>query len=166
MRLLPTLLLTLFGLGSAHAAKRVPPEDRFQTYHAKALAAAPIKLADASYRELTGTPRDYTVAVLLTALDPRYGCQLCREFGPEWELLARSWTGGDKKGESRVVFGTLDFAEGRDIFMSVSCSHVDWERRMDADARVIVEPANGPGAVPVPADRRSPRRCVARAYPL
>ncbi len=134
MRLLPTLLLTLLGSGSAHAAKRVPPEDRFQTYHAKALAAAPIKLADASYRELTGTPRDYTVAVLLTALDPRYGCQLCREFGPEWELLARSWTGGDKKGESRVVFGTLDFAEGRDIFMSVSCSHVDWERRMDADA--------------------------------
>ena len=135
MRLLPTLLLTL--LGSAQAAKRVPPEERFQTYHTKALASSPIKLADASYRELTGTPRDYTVAVLLTALDPRYGCQLCREFGPEWELLARSWTGGDKKGESRLVFGTLDFADGRDVFMSVSWhAHRDgWLLGLVADPR-------------------------------
>lgn len=116
MRFLPTLLLTL--LGSASAAKK-SPEERFQTYHAKALSSAPVKLGDPSYRELTGTPRDYSVAVLLTAMDARFGCQLCRDFQPEWDLLSRSWTAGDKKGESRVVFGTLDFADGRDIFMSV-----------------------------------------------
>lgn len=117
MRFLPTLLLTL--LGSASAAKKATPEERFKTYHAKALSSAPVKLGDPSYRELTGAPRDYTVAVLLTAMDSRFGCQLCRDFQPEWDLLARSWTGGDKKGESRLVFGTLDFADGRDIFMSV-----------------------------------------------
>ncbi len=138
MRLLPTLLLTL--LGSANAAKRVPPEERFQSYHAKALASSPIKLADASYRDLTSTPRDYTVAVLLTALDPRYGCQLCREFGPEWELLARSWTGGDKKGESRVVFGTLDFADGRDVFMSVSLPAFTRMARERMDGWMVPDP--------------------------
>jgi oligosaccharyltransferase complex subunit gamma len=121
MRFLPTLLLTL--LGSASAAKKTP-EERFQTYHAKALSSAPVKLGDTSYRELTGTPRDYTVAVLLTAMDARFGCQLCRDFQPEWDLLSRSWTAGDKKGESRLVYGTLDFADGRDIFMSVWVSRV------------------------------------------
>ncbi len=121
MRLLPTLLLTLLGsVSPSLAAKsKTPPAERFDAYHAKSLSSSPVKLVDQSYRELTGTPRDYTVAVLLTAMDPRFGCQLCREFQPEWDLLARSWTQGDKKGESRVVFGTLDFADGRDVFMSV-----------------------------------------------
>ncbi|KAK4042598.1 magnesium transporter protein 1 [Parachaetomium inaequale] len=122
MRLLTLLSLTLLGgvTGSlAAASAKKTPQERFQLYHAKSLSSSPVKLSDPSYRELTATPRDYAVAVLLTAMDARYGCQLCREFQPEWELLARSWTGGDKAGESRVVFGTLDFGDGRDIFMSL-----------------------------------------------
>ncbi|KAK4099991.1 hypothetical protein N658DRAFT_497718 [Parathielavia hyrcaniae] len=120
MRLLTLLSLSLLGFGSSTlAATKRAPEERFRHYHSKALSSAPIKLLDASYRELTSAPRDYSVAVLLTAMDSRYGCQLCREFQPEWELLARSWTGGDKKGESRTVFGTLDFGDGREIFMSL-----------------------------------------------
>ncbi|KAK3305321.1 uncharacterized protein B0T15DRAFT_193453 [Chaetomium strumarium] len=119
MRLLTALLsLTLLGAPGALAAKK-SAEERFQLYHTKALSSSPVKLGDSAYRELTSTPRDYTVAVLLTAMDPRFGCQLCREFQPEWELLARSWTNGDKKGESRTVFGTLDFTDGRDVFMSL-----------------------------------------------
>lgn len=126
MRLLPTLALALLGwspTATLAAKAKASPEERFQLYHTKALSSSPIKLSDPAYRELTATPRDYAVAVLLTAMDSRYGCQLCREFQPEWELLSRSWTGGDKKGESRIVFGTLDFTDGRDIFMSVWENH-------------------------------------------
>ena len=120
MRLLNLLTATLLATASsALGASKKTSEERFQLYHSKAVSSSPVKLSEASYRELTATPRDYSVAVLLTAMDSRYGCQLCREFQPEWELLARSWTGGDRKGESRVVFGTLDFGDGRDIFMSV-----------------------------------------------
>ena len=119
MRLLPTLLLTLLGTAASAAKTKKTPQERFSLYHTKSLASAPVKLSDPAYRELTGAPRDYSVAVLLTAMDSRYGCQLCREFQPEWDLLARSWTAGDKKGESRIVFGTLDFSDGRDVFMSV-----------------------------------------------
>lgn len=123
MRLLNLLTTALLSaatttLAAAGSSKK-SSEERFQLYHGKAISSSPVKLVDASYRELTATPRDYSVAVLLTAMDSRYGCQLCREFQPEWELLARSWTGGDRKGESRVVFGTLDFGDGRDVFMSV-----------------------------------------------
>lgn len=118
MRWLPAFLsATLFAAGS-FAAKKTS-EERFKEFHAKSLSSAPVKLADASYKSLTSSPRDYTVAVLLTALDNRYGCQLCREFAPEWDLLARSWIKGDKSGQSRMVFGTLDFSDGRDTFMSV-----------------------------------------------
>ncbi|KAL2262885.1 hypothetical protein VTK26DRAFT_9090 [Humicola hyalothermophila] len=101
------------------AASKKAPEERFQAFHAKSLSSIPVKLSPSTYRELTSTPRDYTVAMLLTAMDPRYGCQLCREFQAEWELLSRSWIAGDKAGESRLVFGTLDFTDGRDIFMSL-----------------------------------------------
>lgn len=135
MRLLPTLTSLLGCLSltnaakssssSAQKSKKLSPQERFQLYHGKATAsssAAPIKLVQASYAELVSTPRDYSVVALLTAMDARYGCQLCREQQPEWELLARSWTNGDKKGEGRVVFGTLDFNDGREVFMGVCFS--------------------------------------------
>ncbi|KAJ4302546.1 oligosaccharyl transferase subunit ost3/OST6 [Collariella sp. IMI 366227] len=162
---LSTLLLPL--LGSSLSAAKKTPEERFQTYHAKSLSSSsPVKLGDASYRDLTATPRDYTVAVLLTAMDARFGCQLCRDFQPEWELLGRSWTGGDKKGESRVVFGTLDFADGRDVFMSLGLQ--------TAPVLYLFQPTIGPHAdasgEPIRYDftngrRTSPRLALSRHLP-
>jgi oligosaccharyltransferase complex subunit gamma len=113
-----SILLSLALPFGAVAAKK-SSADRFEKFHAQALSSSPAKLADKTYNDLTSIPRDYSVAVLLTAMDSRYGCKLCHEFQPEWELLAKSWTKGDKKGDSRLIFGTLDFADGRDTFLSV-----------------------------------------------
>lgn len=110
---LPFTLLTAGALAE-------DPSQRFLDLHKKALASAPVKFDDASYKKATSLPRDYSVAVLLTATDPRFGCQMCREFGPDWNLLSSQWTKGDKAGNSRVVFSVLDFNDGRDTFMSVS----------------------------------------------
>lgn len=138
MRWLPAFLsLSLLSVGTL-AAKT--PEQRFNEFHTKSLSSAPVKLADASYRELTSAPRDYTAAVLLTALETRFGCQLCREFQPEWDLLARSWVKGDKAGESRVVFGTLDFSDGRDTFLSLGLQ--------TAPILLVFQPTIGPHAWP------------------
>ncbi|KAJ9667829.1 oligosaccharyl transferase subunit ost3/OST6 [Coniosporium apollinis] len=117
MRILQTLAGLLLPL-TALAAKK-PTEDRFSEFRTKSQAATPIKLNDDLYTQLTTAPRDYAVAVLLTALESRFGCQLCREFQPEWDLLARSWTKGDKKLDSRLFFGTLDFADGKNTFQSL-----------------------------------------------
>ena len=117
MRLLQTLTVLLLPV-AALAAKK-PTGDRFKQYFEKQQSSAPIKLDDDLYKQLTGAPRDYSVAVLLTALEARFGCQLCREFQPEWDILAKSWTKGDKKGESRLLFGTLDFVDGKGTFQSV-----------------------------------------------
>ena len=118
MHFFKVLALSLLPLAAFGAKKS--PEDKFEQFHSKALSTAPLKLDDATYGKLTSTPRDYSVAVLLTALEARYGCQLCRDFQPEWDLLAKSWTKGDKKGESRLVYGTLDFVDGKGTFQSVS----------------------------------------------
>lgn len=110
-QLIATALLPLTAL----AAKKTPAE-RFDAAVAK---AQPINLDDKSYDALTKAPRDYSAAILLTAMDARFGCQLCNEFQPEWELLGKSWTKGDKNKESRLVFGTLDFMDGKGTFQSV-----------------------------------------------
>jgi oligosaccharyltransferase complex subunit gamma len=123
MRWLQGLLsISLLSVGAFGAKKS--SEERFKKYHTKGLSSSPVKLNDASYKDLTAVPRDYTGVVLLTALESRFGCELCRQFQPEWELLSRSWTKGDKKGDSRVLFGTLDFSDGRETFVAVGfCAH-------------------------------------------
>lgn len=103
---------------TALAAKKTG--DKFADARAKTLdIGRPLKLDDGGYNSLTKGQRDFSVAVLLTALDARFGCVLCREFQPEWDLLGKSWTKGDKDGQTRTLFGTLDFADGKNTFQSV-----------------------------------------------
>ncbi|KAK8138813.1 oligosaccharyltransferase complex subunit gamma [Apiospora sp. TS-2023a] len=141
MRWLPLFISLALPFGTLAAKKPATPADTFNGFHTKALAATPVKLADSSYKKLTASPRDYSVAVLLTAMDSRFGCQLCHEFQPEWELLAKSWLRGDKKAESRIIFSTLDFSDGRDTFISV----LGPPNRTCAD---VLPPSIGPHAVP------------------
>lgn len=140
MRWLSAFLSVAAATGALAAKKSA--EQRFNEYHAKGLSSSPVRLNDHSYKELTSAPRDYSVAVLLTALEARYGCQLCREFQPEWDLLSKSWTKGDKAGVSRAIFGTLDFGEGRDIFMSLGLQ--------TAPIMLLFPPTIGPHAASSP----------------
>ncbi|KAJ4383476.1 oligosaccharyl transferase subunit ost3/OST6 [Didymella sp. IMI 355093] len=103
---------------TALAAKKTG--DKFIDARAKSLEIGrPLKLDDGGYGSLTKGQRDFSVAVLLTALETRFGCVLCREFQPEWDLLGKSWTKGDKDGQTRTLFGTLDFVDGKNTFQSL-----------------------------------------------
>ncbi|KAF2268571.1 hypothetical protein CC78DRAFT_530015 [Lojkania enalia] len=117
MRWLQLLAASLLPL-TALAAKK-PSGDRFNDFRTKSLSTGNLKLDDTVYTQLTKAPRDYAVAILLTALETRFGCTLCREFQPEWDLLSKSWIKGDKSGKSRLVFGTLDFVDGKNTFQSL-----------------------------------------------
>lgn len=118
MRFLTALTAALLPF-TALAAKKASP-GRFEEYRQQQLSSgSSLKLTDDTYSTLTKAPRDYSVAVLLTALEARFGCQLCQEFNPEWNLLAKTWSKGDKKAESKVIFGTLDFTNGQRTFQSV-----------------------------------------------
>lgn len=117
MHFLRLLALAALSL-TAVSAKRVA-SNKFDTYFAKQASSAPFELNEKSYNELTATPRDYSVAVLLTARDAKYACGVCRDFDPEWSIVGRSWQKGDRNGGSRVLLSTLDFDQGRNIFMKV-----------------------------------------------
>ncbi|KAF2858814.1 OST3/OST6 family protein [Piedraia hortae CBS 480.64] len=134
------LRLLFAGFVSQTLAKQTP-EERFQEFNSKQLSVGgPIKLNDAIYQKLVTAPRDYSVAVLLTALEPRIGCNLCSEFQPEWDMLARQWTKGDSKSEGRLVFATLDFKDGRATFQSLMLQ--------TAPVLFLFHPTIGPNAKP------------------
>ncbi|KZZ94326.1 oligosaccharyl transferase subunit [Moelleriella libera RCEF 2490] len=137
MRLL-SILASACALVAGASAAKLSSEERFDKFSRLSRSSTPIVLNDASYKSLTSTPRDYSVAVVLTAEDARFGCQLCREFKPEWDLLAQSWTKGDRKQESRLLFGVLDFTEGRDTFMSLGLQ--------TAPVLLLFPPTTGPHA--------------------
>ncbi|RKF81318.1 Magnesium transporter protein 1 [Golovinomyces cichoracearum] len=115
-------------------------EDRYEQYHARSIHSTPLKLDESSYNKLVSDPRDYSVAVLLTAKDARFGCQLCHQFDPEWDILSKSWKNGDKLGESRLIFATLDFTVGRNIFQSFGLQTVP--------VLMLFQPTHGKHAVP------------------
>lgn len=134
MRLLPFLTAALLPF-TALAAKKDSNTDRFTAATAK---STPLKLTDKTYDALTKAPRDYSVAVLLTAMGSQFGCVLCQEFQPEWELLAKSWSKGDSKKESRLLFGTLDFSDGKGTFQSLQLQ--------TAPVLLLFHPTTGPHA--------------------
>jgi len=102
------LLLPLFLSSTLAAGKS--SNDRFADSNSRSY---PLKIDDTKFAALTNTPRDYASVVLLTAMDAKFGCGACHEFQPEWDLLARGWQRGDRKGESRTIFAELDFQNGR-----------------------------------------------------
>ena len=114
------LVLALFLLPLTALAVKKASTDRFETFLARSQAQSPLKLDDASYDDLTSTPRDFAVIILLTALEARFGCHLCREFQPEWDLIGKSWIKGNRQGNSRVIYGTLDFSDGKGTFQKVA----------------------------------------------
>lgn len=93
--------------------------DKFERFQALS-RSGPVDLDSSSFKDLTTAPRDYYAAVILTAKDARYGCLMCREFDSEWDLISRSWNKGTKLDGLKVVFGTLDFDHGKEIFQKVS----------------------------------------------
>jgi oligosaccharyltransferase complex subunit gamma len=111
---LPFLITALLCSASTVFASSKP-----QTFQELSRLPAPIELDDSSYDDITSAPRDYHVAVLLTAMEARFGCELCRDFQPEWDMLVNSWKKGNQDEDIQLLFGTLDFAHGKNTFQKV-----------------------------------------------
>ncbi|KAK1148285.1 oligosaccharyl transferase subunit ost3/OST6 [Aspergillus melleus] len=119
MKLFTPIVTFLWMVTCVFAATSSP--SKFEKYLSLS-RSGPLDLDDSLYEDLTSKPRDYHVAVILTATDARYGCILCRDFQPEWELIARSWSKGSKSDELKLLFATLDFSQGKATFQKVDDS--------------------------------------------
>ncbi|XP_068701481.1 tumor suppressor candidate 3-like [Montipora foliosa] len=77
---------------------------------------AVIRLNGDKYRTyLRGSPRNYSVILMLTALAPHRQCTICREANNEFSILANSWR-YSQQYSSKVFFAMVDFDEGADVF--------------------------------------------------
>jgi len=126
LRQLPTMrlvgtLLSFLTVSSLAAVAVAAVEDKLVKYSQLAASepkAGLITLTNDLYSEIVAAPRNYTAVVLLTALNPKFGCVLCRELHPEYELLAKSWLGQHKDSDG-LLFASLDFGAGRETFMKL-----------------------------------------------
>ncbi|KAK6528083.1 oligosaccharyl transferase subunit ost3/OST6 [Arthrobotrys megalospora] len=84
-------------------------------------AKGTVLLNDQLFGELTTAPRNYTSVILFTALDPRFGCVLCRDFQPEFDILGSSWHKEHPNGDG-LIFGVLDFSVGKGTFQRLGMS--------------------------------------------
>ncbi|KAK6542974.1 oligosaccharyl transferase subunit ost3/OST6 [Orbilia ellipsospora] len=121
MRLLP-LLATVASLLSVTVAQKPHKYTTFTELSASNKGTrGTVILNDQLFNELTLPPRNYTSVVLFTALDPRFGCVLCRDFQGEYDLVASNWFRDHPKHDG-LLFTVLDFSDGKATFQKLGMS--------------------------------------------
>ena len=86
-----------------------------------------ITLDDSTYPYYAiSTPRPYTLIVLLTALNPKYKCTLCKSLDAEYTLLAESYRAEmrAKRQAPSVFFLRLDYEQSPRTFQNYETSSV------------------------------------------
>ncbi|KAG0261471.1 oligosaccharyl transferase subunit ost3/OST6 [Mortierella polycephala] len=73
-----------------------------------------IELDANAFDQAMAKPRNYSMVVLFTAMSPEFQCVPCKNFDPEYRLVAAGWSKIPDK--SQLFFGVLDFKEGQSIF--------------------------------------------------
>lgn len=60
-------------------------------------------------------PRNYTMVVMLTALNPNRECQICKPANDEYQIIAQSWR-YSAQFNNNLFFAMVDFDEASDVF--------------------------------------------------
>lgn len=78
-----------------------------------------VHLNSEKFRQLVkGTPRNYSMIVMFTALAPSRQCDVCRHAADEYSLLGNSWR-YSPSFSNKLFFGILDFDGGSEIFQQM-----------------------------------------------
>ncbi|KAF9292925.1 oligosaccharyl transferase subunit ost3/OST6 [Linnemannia elongata] len=73
-----------------------------------------IELDSLAFDDVLAKPRNYSMVVLFTAISPEFQCVPCKNFDPEYRLVAAGWSRIPDK--SQIFFGILDFKSGQSVF--------------------------------------------------
>ncbi|KAK4057253.1 oligosaccharyl transferase subunit ost3/OST6 [Microbotryomycetes sp. JL221] len=95
-----------------------PKRDRFRALASSNNGIIPLNAA--LYDEITATPRDYSVSVVLTALSPQFKCSPCHLMQPEYNLVAKQWKGQRRSDDEEHFFAVLDFVNGQEIYQRLN----------------------------------------------
>ncbi|XP_016400495.1 magnesium transporter protein 1 [Sinocyclocheilus rhinocerous] len=81
---------------------------------------AVIRMNGEKFRRLIrAPPRNYSVVIMFTALQPQRQCAVCKQADEEYQILANSWRYSNAF-TNRIFFATVDFDEGSDVFQMLN----------------------------------------------
>ncbi|XP_041051334.1 magnesium transporter protein 1-like isoform X2 [Carcharodon carcharias] len=66
-------------------------------------------------RFVRAPPRNYSIIVMFTALQPQRQCTVCKQVDEEYQILANSWR-YSSSFVNKLFFAMVDFDEGSDVF--------------------------------------------------
>ncbi|XP_072040444.1 dolichyl-diphosphooligosaccharide--protein glycosyltransferase subunit TUSC3-like isoform X1 [Amphiura filiformis] len=64
------------------------------------------------------TPRNYSVIIMMTAMQPQRQCSVCRQVSDEFQILANSWR-YSQSYSNKLFFASVDYDEGHDVFKAL-----------------------------------------------
>ncbi|XP_029627966.1 dolichyl-diphosphooligosaccharide--protein glycosyltransferase subunit MAGT1 [Salmo trutta] len=70
-------------------------------------------------RFVKAPPRNYSVVIMFTALQPQRQCGVCKQADEEYQILANSWR-YSSAFTNKVFFAAVDFDEGSDVFQMLN----------------------------------------------
>ncbi|XP_046706316.1 magnesium transporter protein 1 [Silurus meridionalis] len=70
-------------------------------------------------RFVRAPPRNYSVIIMFTALQPQRQCGVCRQADEEYQILANSWR-YSSAFTNKIFFAMVDFDEGSDVFQMLN----------------------------------------------
>ncbi|KAG0326175.1 oligosaccharyl transferase subunit ost3/OST6 [Dissophora globulifera] len=73
-----------------------------------------VDLESSTFDDVLAMPRNFSVVILFTAISSEFQCVPCKNFDPEYRLVASTWSKLSDK--SRLFFGIIDFKKGQAIF--------------------------------------------------
>lgn len=110
------LFLSLFAISSTGALSLQEKVSRLSEMSQKNPI---IVLNTVAFKELVkAPPRNYSVILMLTALDPRRACAICRAAADEYEVVANSWLLSTFQEETKpnIFFALADFDYAEEVF--------------------------------------------------
>lgn len=100
-------------------------ESKLRTLTEKNAKDAVIRLNHDEYKRLVRTaPRNYSIIVMLTALDQKRECEICSASYPEYETLAKSWKySGNSEKKLFFTLIDVDYGNGMEVFRELKLTH-------------------------------------------
>ncbi|UZJ55212.1 hypothetical protein CBS101457_004532 [Exobasidium rhododendri] len=113
-----------------------------QTRFLREAKVAPNKIYDikaaSEFDDLTAAPRNFSVSLLLTAVDSGVQCGPCLSFQPTYDNLATGFAKMKGGVTNRHMFAVLEFKNGREVFQKLALQY--------APVLLYFPPTTGPHA--------------------
>ncbi|XP_021261349.1 magnesium transporter protein 1 isoform X3 [Numida meleagris] len=125
MAVLPVLLLALLlACGGPRAAgqkrKEMVLSEKVSQLMEWTSKRSVIRMNGDKFRRLVkAPPRNYSVIVMFTALQPHRQCVVCKQADEEYQILANSWR-YSSAFTNKIFFAMVDFDEGSDVFQMLN----------------------------------------------